>query len=165
MSTIILYIDIDLPSIFSSHLRFVAKYLPTVGIDYGATRLFVDKREVRMLIGLALRSNCWLFRCLSTFSTQAAPRCSRMSGTSFTVTPTGCCSSWTSPGGRPSRSSQTGSQRSSSRWVDIDGLWLKRDTEGSLCFKPALNCTAPSPVVPFWIILEGFPILMRLCRM
>ena len=26
--------------------RFVAKYLPTVGIDYGATRIFVDKREV-----------------------------------------------------------------------------------------------------------------------
>ena len=28
--------------------RFVAKYLPTVGIDYGATRIFVDKREVLM---------------------------------------------------------------------------------------------------------------------
>ena len=26
--------------------RFVAKYLPAVGIDYGATRIFVDKREV-----------------------------------------------------------------------------------------------------------------------
>lgn len=30
--------------------RFVAKYLPTVGIDYGATRLFVDKREVSVHI-------------------------------------------------------------------------------------------------------------------
>ena len=29
--------------------RFVAKYLPTVGIDYGATRIFVDKREVRII--------------------------------------------------------------------------------------------------------------------
>ena len=26
--------------------RFVAKYLPTIGIDYGATKIFVDKREV-----------------------------------------------------------------------------------------------------------------------
>ena len=25
--------------------RFVAKYLPTVGIDYGATRIYVDKKE------------------------------------------------------------------------------------------------------------------------
>eukprot|EP00092_Neocalanus_flemingeri_P013811 GFUD01014897.1.p1 GENE.GFUD01014897.1~~GFUD01014897.1.p1 ORF type:complete len:330 (+),score=92.81 GFUD01014897.1:146-1135(+) len=30
--------------------RFVAKYLPTVGIDYGATRIFVDKREVSVHI-------------------------------------------------------------------------------------------------------------------
>ena len=29
--------------------RFVAKYLPTIGIDYGATRIFVDKREVGFL--------------------------------------------------------------------------------------------------------------------
>ena len=28
--------------------RFVAKYLPTVGIDYGATRIYVDKKEVRI---------------------------------------------------------------------------------------------------------------------
>ena len=26
--------------------RFVSKYLPTIGIDYGATKIFVDKREV-----------------------------------------------------------------------------------------------------------------------
>ena len=26
--------------------RFVTKYLPTIGIDYGATKIFVDKREV-----------------------------------------------------------------------------------------------------------------------
>ena len=26
--------------------RFVTKYLPTVGIDYGATRIYVDKKEV-----------------------------------------------------------------------------------------------------------------------
>ena len=32
--------------------RFVAKYLPTVGIDYGATRIFVDKREVNIHHGL-----------------------------------------------------------------------------------------------------------------
>lgn len=30
--------------------RFVAKYLPTIGIDYGATRIFVDKREVSVHI-------------------------------------------------------------------------------------------------------------------
>jgi len=30
--------------------RFVAKYLPTVGIDYGATRIYVDKREVSVHI-------------------------------------------------------------------------------------------------------------------
>jgi len=30
--------------------RFVAKYLPTVGIDYGATRIFVDKKEVSVHI-------------------------------------------------------------------------------------------------------------------
>ena len=30
--------------------RFVAKYLPTVGIDYGATRIFVDKREVSIMV-------------------------------------------------------------------------------------------------------------------
>ena len=28
--------------------RFVAKYLPTVGIDYGATRIYVDKKEVKI---------------------------------------------------------------------------------------------------------------------
>ena len=30
--------------------RFVTKYLPTVGIDYGATRIFVDKKEVSVHI-------------------------------------------------------------------------------------------------------------------
>jgi len=30
--------------------RFVSKYMPTVGIDYGATRIFVDKREVSVHI-------------------------------------------------------------------------------------------------------------------
>ena len=34
--------------------RFVAKYLPTVGIDYGATRIFVDKREVGSKVLLLL---------------------------------------------------------------------------------------------------------------
>ena len=26
--------------------RFVSRYLPTIGIDYGATKILVDKREV-----------------------------------------------------------------------------------------------------------------------
>ena len=30
--------------------RFVSKYLPTIGIDYGATKIYVDKREVRIHI-------------------------------------------------------------------------------------------------------------------
>ena len=30
--------------------RFVSRYLPTIGIDYGATRIFVDKREVSIHI-------------------------------------------------------------------------------------------------------------------
>ena len=30
--------------------RFVTKYLPTIGIDYGATKIYVDKREVRIHI-------------------------------------------------------------------------------------------------------------------
>ena len=50
--------------------------------------------------------------------------------------------------------------------LEVGGYWIVMgDTEGSLCFKPALNCTTSSPVVTFWIILEGFLILMRLCRM
>jgi small GTP-binding protein len=30
--------------------RFVSKYLATIGIDYGATKIFVDKREVAIHI-------------------------------------------------------------------------------------------------------------------
>ena len=30
--------------------RFVQRHLPTIGIDYGATRIFVDKREVSVHI-------------------------------------------------------------------------------------------------------------------
>ena len=37
--------------------RFVTKYLPTVGIDYGATRIFVDKKEVKDPKKNILKSN------------------------------------------------------------------------------------------------------------
>ncbi len=29
--------------------RFIAKYLPTIGIDYGATKIYVDKRQVGLV--------------------------------------------------------------------------------------------------------------------
>ena len=46
--------------------RFVAKYLPTVGIDYGATRIFVDKREVSItvFIDLGAKPLLYFFRFL-----------------------------------------------------------------------------------------------------
>ena len=57
--------------------RFVAKYLPTVGIDYGATRIFVDKREVFLIKTTTPLHLTMLYRFLFTFSTLQEPLCSQ----------------------------------------------------------------------------------------